>query len=271
MERQPLSDAERRAQYLEDGHTVVAEPVLPADVVVAARAGMEAVRQGRYDTGRPPQPSPWNPGDDPAALCKIEQPQFASAAIMDLVRHPALAALAAAVSGAEELVQAWWVQLLYKPRGESTETAPRHIGWHQDRNYWRVWEEGSELFTAWVALSDVTADSGPMRFVAGSHRWGLLDIADGGFHRQDLDGQVAGIPVPAGAAWNEVSCLLPPGGVSLHHCLTLHGSGANRGPGPRCSLAVHMRTERSRPVGGRREGLARFIDDPALCPVIWRA
>ena len=54
--------------------------------------------------------------------------------------------------------------------------------------------EGSELFTAWVALSDVTAEAGPMRFVRGSHGWGLLD--DGGFYRQDLDDQRDAIPVP---------------------------------------------------------------------------
>jgi ectoine hydroxylase-related dioxygenase (phytanoyl-CoA dioxygenase family) len=130
-----------------------------------------------------------------------------------------------------------------------------------------VWEEGSELFTAWIALSDVTPESGPMRFVRGSHRWGL-QASD--FYGQDHDRQREAIRVPPGETWEEVPALLPPGGVSFHHCLTYHGSGPNRTSQPRRSFALHLRTGRSRPVNDRRTGLTQFIDDPAYCPVIFR-
>ena len=80
------------------------------------------------------------------------------------------------------MVQVWWTQLLYKPPQAAAPTNTT-IGWHQDRSYWGAWEEGSELFTAWVALSDVTAESGPMKFVRGSHRWGFLEGSD--FYGQD--------------------------------------------------------------------------------------
>ena len=70
------------------------------------------------------------------------------------------------------------MQLLYKPSVDPDEITPTNIGWHQDRHYWQTWEEGSELFTAWIALSDVTAEAGPMKFVRGSHRWGLLSHSD---------------------------------------------------------------------------------------------
>ena len=169
----------------------VLQPVMPAEVVDAAVAGMNAVRAGQYDTGCPPENSRWTPGDDPQTLCKIEMPQLASRAIMDLVAHPALGKLAAEVTGAK-MVQVWWVQLLYKPVGEPKGERVTNIGWHQDRYYWRAWEDGSELFTAWIALSDITPDAGPMRFVPGSHRWGLLDI-DFGFQQQDLDTLRGGI------------------------------------------------------------------------------
>jgi hypothetical protein len=170
-----------RAQYEADGFTIHAEPIIPADLVRRAIAGMDAVRAGEYETGVPPQKSYWNPGDDPAKLCKIEMPQVANRAILELVSHPALGELAAGLTGAE-WVQVWWVQLLYKPPavpggGSAPGSAggaegATNVGWHQDRHYWQIWEEGSELFTAWVALSDVTAEAGPMRFVRGSHRWG---------------------------------------------------------------------------------------------------
>ena len=266
MSTQTLTPTQK--QYQTDGFYIPQEPILPPEVVERAVAGMDAVRQGRYDTGQPPQPSRWNPGDDLNELCKIELPQQADLGIRALVSHADLGQWAARVTGAR-MVQVWWTQLLYKPPQPEDGKADLNIGWHQDRHYWQVWEEGSELFTAWVALSHVTADAGPMRFVQGSHQWGLLD--DGGFYRQDLDDQRTAIPVPDGQIWREQPALLPPGGASFHHCLTFHGSGPNRSAGPRRSLAIHLRTEKSRPVHDHRVGLTAFIDDPERNPVIYQA
>ncbi len=254
-----------RQQYVEDGFCVIDRPVLPEQVVSRAREGMEAIRIGQYDTGIPPERSQWNPGDDPERLCKIELPQVASKGVMEMIRHPVLANLAAEVTGGK-MIQVWWVQLLYKPSGQSEADKPKNIGWHQDRHYWQIWEEGSELFTAWVALSDVTEESGPMRMVPKSHQWGLID--EGGFRTQDLDGLKAGIAVPQDEKWEEVSALMPAGGMSFHDCMTYHGSGPNLSGGPRMSFAIHMRTEKSRPVNEERKGLTRFIDDHSRCPVI---
>ena len=252
--------------YDADGFYLARQPIFPAELVASAVAGMDAVRRGEYDTGRPPQPSAWNPGDDPNRLCKIEQPQFASRAIGDLLRYPALGRLAAELTGAER-VQVWWVQLLVKPSLPAGAVAATNVGWHQDRYYWSVWEEGSDLFTAWIALSDVQEESGAMRFVRGSHRWGLLPAND--FFAQDIAGQKQAFPVPAGAEWHEVPAILPPGGVSFHDDYTLHASGPNISGSPRRSLAVHLRTERSRPVDNARTGLAAFIDDLELCPILY--
>lgn len=255
---------ERRRAYERDGFFIHAEPVIPESLVRRALAGMEAVERGEYETGVPPQPSYWNPGDPPDKLVKIEMPQFADRAIMEVVSHPALGRLAGELTGAR-WVQVWWVQHLAKPSGE----AKTRIGWHQDRYYWGVWEEGSELFTAWVALTDVTEESGPMRFVRGSHRWGLLEGSD--FYGQNHELQREAFRLPGNARWEEVSVILPPGGVSFHHCLTLHASGPNRSGKMRRSFAVHLRTEKSSPVRGERKGLASFIDDPTRCPLIYRA
>lgn len=255
------------ATYVRDGFYIHDAAVWPLDAVDRAVEGMDAVRRGEYDTGVPPRPSAWSPGDDPQRLCKIEKPQIANRAIMDLIKHPALGALATEVCGAE-WVQVWWVQLLYKPPVAGADSSGTHVGWHQDRNYWGAWEEGSELFTAWIALSEVGPEDGPMHFVRGSHQWGLLPSSD--FYGQDLAGQKRALSTLASDEWVEVAATLPKGGVSFHHCLTLHGSGPNHAAGPRRSLAVHMRTERSRPVDDKREGLTAFIDDPTHCPVVFR-
>ncbi|MBZ0304259.1 MAG: phytanoyl-CoA dioxygenase family protein [Anaerolineae bacterium] len=249
-----------RLQYESDGFTIHSQPLLPKAVVEAAIEGMDAVRAGQYETGIPPQPSSWNPGDDPSKLCKIEMPQITNRSIMELVSHPALGELAAAITGAS-MVQVWWVQLLYKPPVENSKEAI--VGYHQDRQYWNVWDDDSELFTAWVALSDVRSDCGPMNFVPGSHRWGLLNQGD---FFQDKKNE---IQVPEGEVWSEVTATLPPGGVSFHHCLTFHGSGPNYSSRPRRSFAIHLRTDKSRPRHDPPEGLARFIDNPDYCPIIF--
>jgi ectoine hydroxylase-related dioxygenase (phytanoyl-CoA dioxygenase family) len=258
--------AASRERYESDGYIILNIPQVPIEVVQRASEGMDAVRRGEYDTGRPPQPSPWNPGDDPNVLCKIEMPQLASRAIFDLVSHPAIGAAAAAATGAQ-MVQVWWVQLLYKPSLPPGVKAKTSVGWHQDRYYWGQWEPGSELLTAWVALSDVTPESGPMIFVRGSQRWGLLQGSDF-FAQDDIR---ANFKVPDGGKWEEAAAVLPPGGFSLHHNLTLHGSGPNTSGYARRAFAIHLRTQKSRPVGDQREGLTAFIDNPSACPIIYRA
>lgn len=254
-------------QYKADGFLINATPIIPQAVVDAAVIGMDEVRMGQYDTGTPPMPSPWKPGDDPTSkLCKIELPQIANRAIMNLLCHPALGQLAAAVSGAKA-VQIWWVQLLYKPTALAGAPIKTNVGWHQDRHYWGNWDTESDLFTAWVALSDVTLDAGPMVFVKGSHQWGKGGGSD--FFGQDLETLKASIQREHHQSWQEVTAVLPPGGVSFHDDLTYHGSGPNRSGLPRRSFAIHMRTERSRPKEGRREGLSQFIDNLDYNPVIY--
>lgn len=260
MEGSPL-----RVSYESNGFVLTPEPVLPTTLIEQAVAGMDEIRTGIYNTGIAPQPSPWNPGDDPRRLCKIEMPQIANRSIFELVSHPAIGRLAAEATGANT-IQVWWVQLLYKPPGGPEAAIKTAIGWHQDRQYWGAWEEDSELLTAWVALSNVTEETGPMRFLRGSHRWGLLDQGD--FFGQDHEAQRKTISLPEGNLWEETAALLRPGGVSLHHCLTFHGSSSNFSSAPRRSLAIHLRTEKARPKGGIRHGLTAFIDNHLYCPVI---
>ncbi|GAB4185845.1 MAG: hypothetical protein Kow00105_00240 [Phycisphaeraceae bacterium] len=248
------------------GYHIVDQPVLPERDVQAAVRGMDAIRQGTFETGSPPLFDHWKPGDDPNKLCKVEMPQIADLSIRKLISSSILGEWAARITGAR-MVQVWWVQLLYKPPAPKGHTAPTQVGWHRDMQYWNEWEPGSELFTAWVALSDVTEDAGPMIFVPGSHRW---DIDDGGdFFNQDMNSQKSAFKVPDGQRWTEVLDLLPAGGFSFHHCLTIHGSGPNHSNGPRRSFAIHLRTENSSLRPGTQPALTRYIKDENLCPVIY--
>lgn len=107
-----------------------------------------------------------------------------------------------------------------------------------------------------------------MRFVEGSHRWGYLD-SQSDFHGQDIDRIKSKTRVPPDESWVEAPALMQAGGLSLHHYLTIHGSSANTSGRARCSFAVHLRTDKSRPNERERKGLVRFIDDESICPIIY--
>jgi len=253
-------------RYRADGFGLITESVFPAELVQRASDGMDMIRRGEYDTGEEPCGGKWAPGDDDNVLCKVEVPQKANLAIRELVSSPALGKLVAETVDAE-MVQVWWTQLLYKPpvAGDPTNTV---IGWHQDRGYWLTWEKGDGLLTAWIALSDVTEASGPMKFVRGSHNW---DLFEGDFYGQNNEEIRATFNLPEGAQWEEVPAILPPGGISLHSCMTLHGSEHNYSDQPRRSLAIHLRTEKSIPKPGidRECGLTQYLENMELNPVIY--
>ena len=308
----PLSDAQKSAaaaQFERDGFYIVPS-VIPAELLARVRPHIDAVYAGHYETGIPPCGTPKGCAEPPTKLVKIDNAHRSDRTIFELVTHPAIGQWAAAITGAKinrepptklvkidnahrsdrtilelvshpaigqwaaaltggKLVQVFATQMLIKPPGGQGGV---NVGWHQDQEYWDAALQG-DIFTAWVAISDVTAESGPMRFVRGSNHWGLLKAGD--FFSDKLDELKQRIQAKSGGgAWQEVAAVLPPGGVSFHHRLTVHGSGENHASGPRVSFAIHLRTEKS----GLREGTkwqdAGYLNDfadPVGSPVSYRA
>jgi len=253
-----------------DGFYIAREVVDPS-LIQSSSAHMDAVIAGEYETGVPPldltklatpeQLEHLKSNPQSTKICKIDQAHFCDHTLRRLVSDPAIGRLAAAATGAR-WVQIWATQLLFKPPGDGGSAG---IGWHQDMFYWQtVWE--GEVFTAWLALSDVTPEAGPMRFVRGSHRWGMQEGGD--FFNVNLDGLKENLMVE-NKEWKEVASVLSPGGVSLHHNLTLHGSGANWSSVPRRSIAIHLRTEKSRPIA--EHPYTRELANPIKCPVIFES
>lgn len=263
-----LSVEERRAaaaQYERDGF-FIAPPVIPAGLLARVRPRIDAVYAGEYETGIAPCGNPKGKGTPPTSLVKLDNTHRSDRTILEVVSHPALGQWAAAITGAQ-MVQVFATQLLIKPPGGQSGV---NVGWHQDLEYWDGALEG-DVFTAWIAISDVTEQSGPMRFVRGSNHWGLLKAGE--FFSDQLDALKMRIQERSGAPWQEAAAVLPPGGVSFHHKLTVHGSGPNQGPGPRISFAVHLRTENSRVRDGVRwqdVGYLNDFNDPVGSPVCHR-
>jgi len=113
------------------------------------------------------------------------------------------------------------------------------VSWHQDLTYWGLGETDDEV-TAWLALSDVSVESGCMRFVPGSHHQKLLP------HRDTFDAKnllSRGQEVVAEVDENQaVDVVLRPGQLSLHHGRLLHASGPNRSDQDRIGLALRFLT-----------------------------
>ncbi|WP_371228689.1 phytanoyl-CoA dioxygenase family protein [Roseovarius sp. 2305UL8-3] len=95
---------------------------------------------------------------------------------------------------------------------------------HQDLTYWGFGAV-DHLLTAWLALSPATTASGCMDFVRGTHKNEILPHQDSDDANNLLSrGQEVQVDV---ADEDKVAIELQPGQMSLHHGLTVHGSGPN--------------------------------------------
>lgn len=97
--------------------------------------------------------------------------------------------------------------------------------WHQDEAYWDP-KVIYESLGVWVALQPVSVENGCMQFIPGSHR--TSNVLS--HHTQNNNPRIHGLEIdqPDEHAKNAVSCPLPSGGATFHHCRTLHYTGPNR-------------------------------------------
>lgn len=148
------------------------------------------------------------------------QPEFLEFA----VRSP-LGAIAARLLGSDKV---WFYEdsVLVKEPGSHERTA-----FHQDMAYFHL--DGDLVCTTWVPLDPVTAETGAVRFVAGSHRDRTRYRPNMFVTTMALPG-TEGADVPdydrrAGAA-RIVSFDTEPGDITVHHARTIHGAHANASP-----------------------------------------
>lgn len=147
-----------------------------------------------------------------------EQPEF-----LDFATRSPLGAIVARLLGSEHV---WFYEdsVLVKEPGTQEKTA-----FHQDMAYFHL--EGDLVCTTWVPLDPVTAETGAVRFVAGSH----LDRTT---YRPNLfvttnplpDTEGADVPdydARAGEA-RIISFDTVPGDITVHHARTIHGAYGNR-------------------------------------------
>jgi ectoine hydroxylase-related dioxygenase (phytanoyl-CoA dioxygenase family) len=117
------------------------------------------------------------------------------AAFAALLRRPAIAEVARALVGTER------VQLIFDYVSAKPPRGGPLVPWHQDAPYLPI--DRPRFVSCWLALDDVGPDSGPLRFVPGSHREGEAPAVDFAAPPRDWGeraGEIVSAPVAAGSA-----------------------------------------------------------------------
>ena len=121
-------------------------------------------------------------------------------------------------------------QVFIKPPGGASRATPPH----QDGYYFRL--EPCAATTLWLALDDVDAENGCLRYVRGSHRRGVRPHGRTG--TLGFSQGVSDFGTAEDRA-NEVVCVARAGDLIAHHALTIHRADENRAPGrPRRALGL---------------------------------
>jgi ectoine hydroxylase-related dioxygenase (phytanoyl-CoA dioxygenase family) len=107
--------------------------------------------------------------------------------------------------------------------------------WHQDFAFFP--HTNTDLVAVMVMLDDATSENGCMSMVKGSHKLGLLE------HRKDgiFTGGCQESQIWESASENVIPVTPKAGGISVHHCLALHGSPPNLSGQPRRGIVFQYR------------------------------
>ncbi len=124
------------------------------------------------------------------------------------------------------------------------------VGMHQDLTYWGMGETPDQV-TAWIALSPATVESGCMDFVRASHKNPILPHNDTYSDTNLLSrGQEVAVDVDEE---DKTHIELAPGQMSLHHGLTIHGSGPNQSDDRRIGLAIRYLNPNAKQLVAERD------------------
>jgi hypothetical protein len=224
----PEITREQRALFDEQGHIVVG-PLVPPEQVARLRRAFEeqaAAWAAEIDT----------PLDDYLSVVSQWTNVWEHNAVFRAqMFHQRAAAIAAELIGCEK-VRVFHDHLIVKPpHGGDT------IPWHRDLPNWPVAEP--RAVSCWLALDDVTAEAGAMRFMPGGHKEPMtrsIDFLNEAKAWGDREKDAVPVPVPAGLGD------LPPLPVVAHEPAQRHGRLAAR-----LHHHLHGRDLHLRPRAGR--------------------
>ncbi|HEY4304919.1 MAG TPA: phytanoyl-CoA dioxygenase family protein [Gemmatimonadaceae bacterium] len=191
------------------------------------------------------------PSSSDGIVAEVAGASRAHASLARITTDPRFGAPAAEALGAAR-VQLLQDSLLYKPARTGAT-----VEWHQDHTYVGFLCP-PRVVTVRVALLPESTSNGCMHVVSGSHRWGSV----GDIRALTESGVQSLLPLLSDeqrrAADAAIAVELEPGDISIHHCLTLHGSGPNRADAAQRTILLRMFDSQCRldfarlPVGAER-------------------
>lgn len=199
--------------------------------------------------------------------------------MQQLVHFPSIAQIASTLLEGVA-IRLFHDQLICKPPHEQA-----RVGWHIDAAYWKTCTDPELMLTAWIPLTDCSAESGTLTVMDGSHLWSANEWMNT-FNEPDLK-RLENMINTDGATIKQVPLELKRGQVSYHHSRTIHGGFSNGTPDERIALAVHLqaasnRHQRVTSLDGRRQLHMNDLicrtdalgspdySDPDVCPCLWQ-
>jgi phytanoyl-CoA hydroxylase len=199
-----LSDIEI-ARFWEDGYLVINDVFTPAEVEL-----LRGVTEG------PRIQKDLNDRRAEERIVHLIPLTPIDRAFKELARDTRIAARVARLIGDD--VQLQHSKLATKPRKKGAGA----FDWHQDFAYFP--HTNYDLVSVGVALDDATPENGGMYALKGSHKEGLRDHMRDGW----MVGACQETRLWEGQPDRVVPLMAKAGGITIHHCLTLHGSPVNR-------------------------------------------
>jgi len=260
---------EQLGRFERDGFVVVEEGYIDTKTVELLRDRFDPLFAGEYETGIRPDEVNWVPGRDPEDRTRqICNGWKADSHIAAQTLAERTGRLAAALMGWQgtRLVQD---NCIWKPPGAKS------LGMHQDGSY-LDYVVPPEMITCWIALDDTSADTGPITYAAGSHRWPRSPENRGEFHAPPDWLAPVERAKPAGEELRLVPLVVCAGGAAFHHFNTFHGSGPNTGSVHRRAVISHLvpadatfHPEHVDPVYSRYRRVGDTTMDESFFPVVW--
>eukprot|EP01114_Cavostelium_apophysatum_P024302 TRINITY_DN9469_c0_g1_i5.p1 TRINITY_DN9469_c0_g1~~TRINITY_DN9469_c0_g1_i5.p1 ORF type:complete len:321 (+),score=44.53 TRINITY_DN9469_c0_g1_i5:41-1003(+) len=233
-----LPSAEEINQFRRDGFIIIPR-FIGTTLAQKLVDRLDPLFSGKFETGHYPDEWHWRQGlslpDVTREICNAWKCDKTIASLVLSQQIGQIATLLGGWKGARIGQDDIWM----KPPQRGKE-----ISFHTDCAY-IPWPE----VTFWVALDDVSARSGTLEYVRGSHKWtkyqDLLDTNS--FHSPNTSYKTSLIDAAKaeGISQGELEKLIvkvevPAGGVAIHNGLTWHGSGINTSNNWRRSIGIHV-------------------------------
>lgn len=256
--------------FRRDGFVII-RGLLSATEIESARARIEPLFQGKFETGLYPDEWNWQEGRDPAdrtrQICNGWKSDKTLARIILSAKVGELCARLGGWPGA----RIGQDNVLWKPPGAKS------LGFHQDDSYCH-WVVPAGYITCWMPLDATRADGGTIEYARGSHLW-PLSLPKGKFHApDDYRATLRDAAAEAGGTIDIVPIEVAAGDAVIHHGRVWHGSGSNSASVPRRALVSHCLSSDCRfhetevsYIYSRYRRRGDLAMDESFFPILWRA